>query len=152
MKGTYIECTTIECILPWVMRNWAGCKKFGVVGYTSSDIDLVCTTTEYTRPISQLLGASSDMDLVYPLGMPAMILTLGAKPLGTQSLLPWVQGSWICQYLTQLLVTLTKEKVNDVNLGYITIGKTELSALTGCRRVGYAIFVHTQPLGMLAMI
>ena len=56
MKGTDIECTTIECILPWVMRNWAGCKKLGVVGYTSSDIDLVCTTTGYTRPISQLLG------------------------------------------------------------------------------------------------
>ena len=45
MKGTDIECTIIECILPWVMKNWAGCKKFGVVGYTSSDIDLVCTTT-----------------------------------------------------------------------------------------------------------
>ena len=54
--------------------------------------------------------------------------------------------------LTQLLVTLTKEKKNnDVNLGYITIGKTELSTLTGCRRVAYAISVHTQPLGMLAV-
>ena len=140
MKGTDIECTTIECILPWVMRNWAGYKKFGVVGYTSSDIDLVFTTTRYTIPISQLLG------------MPAVILILGAKPLGTQSLLSWVQGSWVCQYLTQLLVTLTKEKINDVNLGYITIGKTELSALTGCRRVAYAISVDTQPLGMLAVI
>ena len=56
------------------------------------------------------------------------------------------------QYLKQLLVTLTKENINDVNLGYITIGKTELSALTGCRRVAYAISVHTQPLGMLAVI
>ena len=45
-----------------------------------------------------------------------------------------------------------KRKINDVNLGYITIGKTELSALTGCRRVAYAISVHTQPLGMRAMI
>ena len=154
MKGTDIECTTIECILPWVMRNWAGCKKFGVVGYTSSDIDLVCTTTGYTRPISQLLGTLAVIWILctQPLGMPAMILILGAKPLGTQSLLPWVQGSWVCQYLKQLLVTLTKENINDVNLGYITIGKTELSALTGCRRVAYAISVHTQPLGMLAVI
>ena len=47
---------------------------------------------------------------------------------------------------------VTKENINDVNLGYITIGKTELSALTGCRRVAYAISVHTQPLGMLAVI
>ena len=54
MKGTDIKCTTIECILPWVMRNWADCKKFGVVGYTSSDIDLVCPTTGY---------ASNDTDL-----------------------------------------------------------------------------------------
>ena len=54
MKGTDIECTTIECILPWVMRNWAGCKNIGVVGYTSSDIALVCTTTGY---------ASNDTDL-----------------------------------------------------------------------------------------
>ena len=84
--------------------------------------------------------------------MPAMILILGAKPLGTQSLLPWVQGSWVCQYLKQLLVTLTKENINDVNLAYITIGKTEISALTGCRRGAYAISVHTQPLGMLAVI
>ena len=36
-----------------------------------------------------------------------------------------------------------REKNNDVNLGYITIGKTELCALTGCRRVAYAISVHT---------
>ena len=42
-----------------------------------------------------------------------------------------------------------KRKINDINLGYITIGKTELSALTGCRRVAYAISVHTQLLGML---
>ena len=85
MKGTDIECTTIECILPWVMRNWAGCKKFGVVGYTSSDIDLVCTTTGYTRPISQLLGTLVVIWILctHPLGMPAMILILGAKPLGT---------------------------------------------------------------------
>ena len=63
-----------------------------------------------------------------------------------------IRISWVCQYLKQLLVTLTKENINDVNLGYITIGKTELSALTGCRRVAYAISVHTQPLGMLAVI
>ena len=153
MKDTDIECTTIECILSWVMRNWAGCKKFGVVGYTSSDIDLVCTTTGYTRLISQLLGASSDMDLVYTAtGYASNDTDLGSKPLGTQSLLPWVQGSWVCQYLKQLLVTLTKENINDVNLGYITIGKTEFSALTGCRRVACAISVHTQTLGMLAYI
>ena len=97
-------------------------------------MDLVYTATGY---------ASNDIDLD---------LLDRAKPLGTQSLLPWVQGSWVCQYLRQLLVTLTKEKFNDDNLGYITIGKTELSALTGCRRVAYAISVHTQPLGMLAVI
>ena len=154
MKGTDIKCTTIECILPWVMRNLVGCKKFGAVGYTSSDIDPVCTTTGYTRPISQLLSTLAVIWILctQPLGMSAMILILGAKPLGTQSLLPWVQGSWVCQYLKQLLVTLAKENINDVNLGYITIGKTELSALTGCRRVAYAISVHTQPLGMLAVI
>ena len=45
-----------------------------------------------------------------------------------------------------------KRKINDINLGDITIGNTELSALTGCRRVAYAISVYTQPLGMLAMI
>ena len=84
--------------------------------------------------------------------MPAMILILGAKPLGTQNLLPWVQGSWVCQYLKQLLVTVTKENINDINLGYITIGKTELSALTGCRIVGYAVSVHTLLLGMLVVM
>ena len=52
------------------MRNWVGCKKCGVVGYISSDIDLVCTTTRYTRPITLPVYtsagyASSDMDLVY---------------------------------------------------------------------------------------
>ena len=40
MKGNDIECTTIECILPWVMRNWAGCKKFGVVGRAET---IICT-------------------------------------------------------------------------------------------------------------
>ena len=85
MKATDIECTTIECILPWVMRNWAGCKKFGVVGYTSSHIDLVCTTTGYTRPISQLLGASSDMDLVHTAtGYASKDIDLGS----------WVQNHW----------------------------------------------------------
>ena len=77
----------------------------------------------------------------------------------------WVQNHWehrvhclgyrvvgYAKYLTQLLVTLTKEKINDVNLGYVTIGKTELSALTGCSRIAYALSVHTQPLGMLAVI
>ena len=83
VKGTDIECTTIECILPWVMRNWAGCKKFGVVGYTSGDIDLVCTTTGYTRPTSQLLGASSDMDLVYTAtGYTSNDTDLGCKTIG----------------------------------------------------------------------
>ena len=53
MKGTDIECTTIECILSWVMRNWAGYKKFGVGGYTSSDMDLVHTAIGY---------ASNDID------------------------------------------------------------------------------------------
>ena len=52
------------------MRNWEGCKKFGVVGYTSSNIDLVCTNIGYTRPISLPVYttaeyASSDMDHVY---------------------------------------------------------------------------------------
>ena len=80
MEGTDIECTTIECIIPWVMRNWAGCKKFGI------DIDLVCTTTGYTRPISQLLGTLAVIWILctQPLGMPEIILILGAKPLGTQ--------------------------------------------------------------------
>ena len=72
MKGTDIECTTIECILPWVMRNWAGCKKIG--------IDLVCTTHGYTRPISQLLGTLAVIWILctqpLPLGMLAMILIL----------------------------------------------------------------------------
>ena len=40
----------------------------------------------------------------------------------------------------------------DINLGYIAIEKIELSALIGHRIVGYAISVHTQPLGMLAVI
>ena len=52
------------------MRNWVGCKKFGVVGYTSSEIDPVCTTTGYTRPISLPVYtsdgyASTEMDHVY---------------------------------------------------------------------------------------
>ena len=52
------------------MRKWVGLKKFGVVGYTSSDIDLMCTTTGYTRPISLPVYtttgyASSEMDHVY---------------------------------------------------------------------------------------
>ena len=41
---------------------------------------------------------------------------------------------------------------NYINLGYITIEKIELSAFIGHRIVGYAINVHTQPLGMLAVI
>ena len=70
VKGTDIECTTIECILPWVMRNWVGCKKIGVVGYSSSDIDLECITTGYTRPISPPVYttagfASCEMNHVY---------------------------------------------------------------------------------------
>ena len=40
--------------------------------------------------------------------------------------------------------TNTKNKNNDINLGYITIGKIELSALIGYRIVGYVICVHTQ--------
>ena len=84
--------------------------------------------------------------------MLAIILILGAKPFGTESLLPGVQGSWVCQYLAQLLDTLTKKTTNnDINIGYITIGKIELSALIGYRIVGYAICVHTQPLDMLAV-
>ena len=52
------------------MRNWVGCKRIGVVGYTSSDIDLVCTTTGYTRlislPVYTTAGyASSEMDRMY---------------------------------------------------------------------------------------
>ena len=86
MKGSDIECTTTECILPWVMRNWAAYKKFGVVGYTSSDIDLVCTTTGHTRPISQLLDTLAVIWILctQPLGMPAMILILdlGCKTIG----------------------------------------------------------------------
>ena len=87
---------------------------------------------------------------VQPLGMPAMILILGVQPLGTQSLLPWVQGSQVCQYLTQLFGTLPKKK--NINVGYITIRKMELSALIENRIVGYAIGVDTQLLGMLAVI
>ena len=45
----------------------------------------------------------------------------------------------------------TKKNNNDINLGYITIGEIELSALTGYRIVGYAVSVHTQPLGTLAV-
>ena len=76
------------------MRNWVGCKKFGVVGYTSSDIDIVCTTTGYTRPITLPVYTTAGYAIgviwilcTQPLGMPAVILMLGA-------LLPWVQGSW----------------------------------------------------------
>ena len=86
MNATDIECTTIECILPWVMRIRTGCKKFGVLGYTSSDIDLVCTTTGYIRPISQLLGTLVVIWILctQPLDMPAMILILdfGCKTIG----------------------------------------------------------------------
>ena len=46
----------------------------------------------------------------------------------------------------------TIKKNIDINLGYITIEKIELSALIRYRIVGYAISVHTQPLGMLAVI
>ena len=46
------------------MRNWVGCKKFGVVGYTSSDIDLVCTRP-ISLPVYTTAGyTSSDMNLV----------------------------------------------------------------------------------------
>ena len=56
----------------------------GVVGYSSSDIDPVCRTTGYTRPISQLLGTvvATMILCTQPLRMPAMILMLGAQPLG----------------------------------------------------------------------
>ena len=66
------------------MRNWAGCKKIGVVGYTSSDIDLVCTITGYTRPISQLLGTLAViMDLVYTAtGYASNDTDLGCKTIG----------------------------------------------------------------------
>ena len=52
------------------MRYWVGCKKFRVDGYTNSDIDLVCTTTGYTRPISLPVYTtaryiSSDTDHAY---------------------------------------------------------------------------------------
>ena len=45
-------------------------KKIGVVGYTSSDIDLVCTTTGYTGlislPVYTIAGyTSGEMDRVY---------------------------------------------------------------------------------------
>ena len=89
VKGTDIECTTIECILPWVMRNWVGCKKFRVVGYTSSDVDIVCTTTgtldQYHCQCTQPLGTLVVVWILctQPLGIPAMILILGAQPLGT---------------------------------------------------------------------
>ena len=79
----------------------------------------------------------------------------------------WVQNHWehrvyclgyrvvgyasTLQAYTAFGYTNKRKKNNDVNLGYITIGKTELSTLTGCRRVAYAISVHTQPLGMLAV-
>ena len=45
--------------------------------------------------------------------------------------------------------TNKKQKDNDINLGYITIVKIELSALTRCRKVVCSISVHTQLLGML---
>ena len=45
-----------------------------------------------------------------------------------------------------------KKKNNGINPGYITIGKIELSALIGYRTVGYAISVHTRPLGMLTVM
>ena len=141
------------------MRNWGGCKKIGVVGCTSSDIDLLCTTTGYTRPISQLLGTL------------AVIWILCTQPTGYASndidLGSWVQNHWehrvYCLGYRGMPVPYTafgytskkknkQKKNNDVNLGYITIGKTELSVLTGCRRVVYAISVHTQPFGMLAVI
>ena len=53
------------------MRNWVGCKKIGVVGYTSSGVDIVCTTTGYTRlillPVYTTIGyEGSDTDTVYP--------------------------------------------------------------------------------------
>ena len=97
------------------MRNSAGCKKFKIVDCTSRDINLVCTTTGYTGPISQLLDKLVVIWILctQPLGIPAMIY---------------------------------------INFGCTTIGKIELSTLTGYRRVGYAISVHTQLLGMLAVI
>ena len=86
----------MECILSWVMRNWAGCKKFGVAGYTSSDIELVCTTTGYTRPISQLLGTIAVIWIwcTQPLGMPAMILILDleCKTIGNTEFTTLVSG------------------------------------------------------------
>ena len=57
----------------------------------------------------------------------------------------------VAQYLTQLLGTQKQKKNNDINQGYITIGKIELSALLGCRIVGYAVSVHTQPFGTIAV-
>ena len=101
MKGTDIEYTTIECILPWVMRNWAGCKKIGVVGYTSSNIDLVCTTTGYTRPISQLLGTLAVIWILctQPLGRLDRYHCWSTQALGT------LAGKYIL--CTQHLGTLT---------------------------------------------
>ena len=70
------------------MRNWVCCKKIGVVGYTSSNIYLVCTTAWYTRPISLPVYttagyASSDMDLVYTTaGYASNDIDLGCTTIG----------------------------------------------------------------------
>ena len=125
MKGTDIECTTIECILPWVMRNWAGCKIFGVVGYTSSDIDLVCTTTGYARPISLLafttVGyASSEIDLTYT--------TIGYARLRLISLLAYrtVGNASSVIHLAYPTIGYTS---SETDLVYTAIGNVGFSAL-----------------------
>ena len=96
------------------MRNRVGCKKLGVVGNTSSDIDLVCTTTGYSRPISLPVYttagyASSDMGLVYTAtGYVNNDINLGCTIIGNTeftALGTGYLGMPVAQYLTQLMGT-----------------------------------------------
>ena len=72
VKGPDVECTTIQYILFTALgtKKMGTLKRGGVVGYASSNIDLVYTTTGYTIPRSLLVYttagyASSGTGLVY---------------------------------------------------------------------------------------
>ena len=113
--------------------------------HNNSDIDLVCNITASTAGY-----ASSDMDLAHiATGYASNDIDLGCTTIGNIEFTALGTG-WLGMPVLHTVFGYTNKK--NINLGYITIRKLELSVLIGYRRVGYAISVHTQPLGTLAVV
>ena len=73
--------------------------------------------------------------------MPAMILILGAQPLGTQRLLPWVQGSWVCKLLyTAVMLAVTNHAV--ISFVYPAIGYACSDFALACTAVGTLTMIY----------